>query len=289
MASTASPTLPHAVMTMTGNAAVEGNDLRKQIETFLAGGGIARVVQVDQHRIVKLAGQRLAHRSRRLRGVDDVALGTKQQFDGLEDMGLIVGREDARRARSFARCRCRRRSCSERLLCVWALANVHSPGRDAIDRVLNLNSIIRQSRAGGAMQLDFRLLVGGVGVHQVELRQGEIALRGQRLEGRSRAQVLLLLHDGESLLGEVAGLARRLHTRAALLQCVLRVAHFDANLLLQLLLAKFCLAILQLGAVLISLGNAIANGNIQVQSDEVIRRRAVVGVVEGAPEIGGQR
>src|SRR5580700_2531634 len=89
---------------------------------------------------------------------------------------------------------------SARLLCVWALANVHSLGRDAIDRVLNLNSIIRQSSAGGALQFDFRLLVGGVGVHQVELGYGEIALRGQRLEARSRAQVLFLLHDGESFL-----------------------------------------------------------------------------------------
>src|SRR5271166_1978869 len=113
--------------------------------------------------------------------------------------------------------------CSARLLCVWALANVHSPGRDAIDRVLNLNSIIRQSGAGGALQLHFRLLVGGVGIHQVKLSHREVALRGQRLEGRSRAQVLLLLHDGEGLLGEISGLARGLHTGAALLQRVFRV------------------------------------------------------------------
>src|SRR5271165_6390153 len=105
--------------------------------------------------------------------------------------------------------------CSARLLCVWALANVHSPGRDAIDRVLNLNSIIRQSGAGGALQLHFRLLVGGVGIHQVKLSYREIALRGQRLEGRSRAQVLLLLHDGEGLLGEIGPCARPAHGRGS--------------------------------------------------------------------------
>src|SRR5271166_3227693 len=154
--------------------------------------------------------------------------------------------------------------CSARLLCVWALANVHSPGRDAIDRVLNLNSIIRQSGAG-------------------------VALRGQRLEGRSRAQVLLLLHDGEGLLGEISGLARGLHTGAALLQRVFRVPHLDTDLLLELLLAKFRLAILQLRAVLIGLGDTIANRNIEVQSDKVIRGRAVVRVFEGTPEIGRQR
>src|SRR5271165_5651066 len=105
--------------------------------------------------------------------------------------------------------------CSARLLCVWALANVHSPGRDAIHRVLNLNSIIRQSGAGGALQLYFRLLVGGVGVHQVELGDGKVSLRGQGLETRSRAQFLLLLHNGEGPLGEVAGFARSLHAGAA--------------------------------------------------------------------------
>src|SRR5271166_2860857 len=149
--------------------------------------------------------------------------------------------------------------CSARLLCVWALANVHSPGRDAIDRVLNLNSIIRQSGAGGALQLYFRLLVGGVGIHQVELGHREVALRGQCLEARSGAQLLLLLHDGESPLREVAGLARSLHASAALLQRVLCVAHLDANLLFKLLLAKLRLAIFQLRAVLVSLGDTIAN------------------------------
>ena len=36
MASTASPTLPHAVITMTGRLLSRRDDLREQVETFLA-------------------------------------------------------------------------------------------------------------------------------------------------------------------------------------------------------------------------------------------------------------
>src|SRR5271166_4430233 len=178
---------------------------------------------------------------------------------------------------------------SARLVCVCALTNVIPRRRDAIHRVLNLYPIICQSRAGSALQLNFRLLVRRVGVHQIEFSYCQVALRGERLEARSRAQFLLLLHDVESLLGEVACLSRGLHAGLALFQRVLRIANLDANLLLELLLAKLRLAILQLRAVLVGLGHTIVDGNIQVQSYEVVRGCAVVGVFEGAPETRRQR
>ncbi len=84
-----------------GQVAVVGDDLRKEVEAFLARRGVARVVQVDQDRIVRFAGERFAHCGRRLRGIDDVAFGAQQQFDGLEDMRLIVRGENAGGSRRF--------------------------------------------------------------------------------------------------------------------------------------------------------------------------------------------
>ena len=77
------------------NAAVEGNDFGEQVETFLAGGGVAGVVQVDQYGVVELAGQGFAHGSRRLGGVNIKALGTQQQLDGFKNVRLVVGRQNA--------------------------------------------------------------------------------------------------------------------------------------------------------------------------------------------------
>src|SRR5271167_4160106 len=132
--------------------------------------------------------------------------------------------------------------CSTRLVCACALTNVIPRRRDAIHRVLNLNSIICQSGASCALQLNFRLLVSRVGIHQVKLGDGQVALRGECLEARTRPQFLFLLHDGEGSLSEVAGLSRSLHARPALLQGVLRIAYFNADLLLQLLQAQLGLA-----------------------------------------------
>ena len=90
------------------------------------------------------------------------------------------------------------------------------------------------------------------------------------------------------LLARSRAFLRGLHARAALLQRILRVAYLDADLLLQLLLAEFCLAIFQLGTILVGLGDAIANRNVEVQSHEVVGRSTVVGVFESAPEIRRQ-
>jgi len=49
MASTASSTEPQAVMTITDSVASRSWDAVQQIEPLLSGGGIARVVEVDQH------------------------------------------------------------------------------------------------------------------------------------------------------------------------------------------------------------------------------------------------
>ena len=77
------------------DAAVEGNDFGEQVETLLAGGGVASVIQVDENSVVKLAGQSFACGRGRLCSIDLKARGTKQQFDGFENVRLVVGRENA--------------------------------------------------------------------------------------------------------------------------------------------------------------------------------------------------
>src|SRR5215469_3398896 len=154
--------------------------------------------------------------------------------------------------------------CSASLVCAWALGNVFSPGRDAIDRFLDLDAIIRQSRSGCALQFDLRLLVGSIGIYQIEFCQRKVTLRGQCLESRSGAQFLLLLHDGEGSLRKIAGLLCCLHAGLALFQCILRVANLNANLLLELLHTELGLPIFEFGTVLVGFRYAVANRNVNV-------------------------
>ncbi len=60
------------------HAAVESHDFREQVETFLAGGGVAGVIQVDEHGIVELGGQRFANGCGRLCSIDFEARRPKQ-------------------------------------------------------------------------------------------------------------------------------------------------------------------------------------------------------------------
>ena len=56
------------------NAAIEGHNLGEQIQPFLTRGGIAGVVQINQYRIVEVAGESFPHRCWGLRGIDFKAL-----------------------------------------------------------------------------------------------------------------------------------------------------------------------------------------------------------------------
>jgi hypothetical protein len=75
--------------------AVHRHNIGKQSQPFLSGGGVTRVVQVDQYRVVGRARKRVA---RELRGANDVnlvALRLEQQFNRFQDVLLVVGRQDA--------------------------------------------------------------------------------------------------------------------------------------------------------------------------------------------------
>jgi hypothetical protein len=74
---------------------VGGVDALQQIEALGARSGVARVVEVHQDDVVVLQLQRPQQLLRRRGGVDDVALGLQQQPQRLDDVGLIVGEEQA--------------------------------------------------------------------------------------------------------------------------------------------------------------------------------------------------
>ena len=85
-------------MTMTGRLRIERDNFGEKIETLLSGGSIARVVEVDQHCVIGIQVQRLAHLSGRTGLFDTIAVGIEQKLQSLQDVRLVVSREDVRRA-----------------------------------------------------------------------------------------------------------------------------------------------------------------------------------------------
>ena len=75
--------------------AVLRDNFREQIQAFPPGSCVAGVIQVHQHRVILSAPQGVAHQVRRAHHVHLVALGFEQKFDGIQDMLLIVGGENA--------------------------------------------------------------------------------------------------------------------------------------------------------------------------------------------------
>ena len=74
---------------------------------------------------------------------------------------------------------------------------------------------------------------------------------------------------------------RRLYARAILLQSKLGVAHFNTDLIAQLLQPQLGLAVFELAADIICLGGAVADRNDQVHSHALVRRAAVKQPGEG--------
>src|ERR1700734_2509449 len=67
----------------------------------------------------------------------------------------------------------------------------------AAHRILQLNAIMFQSRPRCPVQFDFRFLKDGQRGHEIQLGEGEVALGGESLIARSRAEILLLFGDVE--------------------------------------------------------------------------------------------
>ena len=107
-------------------------------------------------------------------------------------------------------------------------------------------------------------------------------LGAERLLVRSRAEFLFLLHNIQSPLRQVARVARRVHAAGALLQSKTRVAHLDPDALLQLFKIHLRLPVLELGAVLVGLGDAVAQGDVQLKAHLIFGRGVVEGVCHRA-------
>jgi hypothetical protein len=126
------------------------------------------------------ADQGLAGKLRRADNIHLVSLWFQQELDGFEDMLLIVSRQDSWRTRSFRQggrdgyCMRLGRSWHFKYV-VPAPLLVVSRSRGAhgsVDRVLNLDSIMFQSRSGRTINLNFGLLVNRHRCDQVQFREG---------------------------------------------------------------------------------------------------------------------
>ncbi len=95
--------------------------LPQQLQPFRARGGIARVVQIHQHRVKMLAGHLRQRLGGRTRCVQFVAFGFEQQFQCFQDVRLVVGKQEA----SFAGlCRTRVLACGSHRLDYGAAGGV---------------------------------------------------------------------------------------------------------------------------------------------------------------------
>ena len=68
-------------------------DARQQVQALLAGGSVARVVEVDQQHIVFAMAQFLQQRLRRAHTIHLDAVRAEQQLHGFQDVRLIVGNQ----------------------------------------------------------------------------------------------------------------------------------------------------------------------------------------------------
>ena len=91
IASTATSTVPHAVITTTGSVGIERRSAASRSSPSRAGRRVARVVQVDEHgvEVARLDGGE--HGGRRGGGLALESLALEQQAQRLEHVALVVG------------------------------------------------------------------------------------------------------------------------------------------------------------------------------------------------------
>src|ERR1700684_482143 len=99
-----------------------------------------------------------------------------------------------------------------------------------IQRVLDLDSIMFQSRSGGTIKFDFSLLMKGHCADQIQLSQRKIALGSEGLIARSRSQFLFLLRDIECALRAASTLAPVCSSAYCALRTSMRTCFFSCSL-----------------------------------------------------------
>ena len=80
-----------------GQRGIEGLNAVEQLEAFLAGGGIARVIEVHEDGIEVARFDRIDSGGRGVDGFGLVAFAFDEEAQRFENVGLIVGNKDTRR------------------------------------------------------------------------------------------------------------------------------------------------------------------------------------------------
>ena len=82
-------------MAPDGEGGVDPGELREEVEAFLAGGGVAGVVEIHEEAIKLTDGEGGEDGVGGGGGFDLIAFAFEEEAKGFEDVGLIVGDEDA--------------------------------------------------------------------------------------------------------------------------------------------------------------------------------------------------
>ncbi len=77
-----------------GDLRIVAADGGEQVEAFLAGGGVAGVVEVDDDAVERGGGDALEDHGRGACALEEVALGSEEKLERVEDLGLVVGDEE---------------------------------------------------------------------------------------------------------------------------------------------------------------------------------------------------
>ena len=166
-----------------------------------------------------------------------------------------------------------------------SLAICSPSGCSAVHRILDLNAIIFQSSSSGAFQFELGLLIPAVVAFtrsSSATARSRCAVNVWKLEPAPNVCSFCMMLNVLSARSRACFAALRPYP--ALLQSVLRVAYFDANLLLKLLQAQLGLTILQLRAILVCLGHPISNRKRQVKTHEIVWGRIVEGIRKSSRE-----
>ncbi len=78
-----------------GKRAVLRPDIRKQVEAFLAGRGVARVIQIHQQPVEFAGFERREHRGWRCDGFDVESFAFQQQTQCFANVRLVVGNQNS--------------------------------------------------------------------------------------------------------------------------------------------------------------------------------------------------
>ena len=80
-----------------GDLRVDFLDAGDEVEAFLSGGSVAGVVEVDEEAVEAFAGESFDGERGRADDFEGVPFGGEEELKGFEDVGLVVGDEEAAR------------------------------------------------------------------------------------------------------------------------------------------------------------------------------------------------